>query len=1323
MNGFLQVIMITIYRRNVIMKKLLFAISFAVSAMLFVSCQKEENGKITPIDESAVEDTEGVLMSFTTPAGPDVDTRMSYQEETGTGEHDGQWRITKTWQNGDELIGYQIDTVKSKINPNQDSVYVNKYFTYEATVAGNTVVWNRISGSKGFPKLVDAEDSKHYATYFTYAPGIKASQFGKADSIVFDLSNQINGQIPSLTSGVGYTFYDSDAAATKVNVQFTNHLAMLAISNAVMADANSDTKVNYFTIVGVGRKVTIKPAESSDKVCSVTDLGDLKGISICQPDDSTNQWIIGENGAFNHEVFVAIPQSTVSSLSVIAETEGYRYTYENTKSVTFTGGKPYRIKGKTFERTESEAVVNLKVGSDGSEVDYSVFNNALAAANSASDSCTLTLLGDIALYGDVPEITNGNGVLLNLSDHTITTGSNSRIAITGENARLTISGGTDGNGTIKAADGTEGSSPVMVKDKAQLTINSGKFTSAPNNSKDIDAAVYAKTGGRLIINGGTFTSSSSDEGAVGISSEKGEVTPISKLTINGGTITGTNTTDFLTLRVIRSDLEVNGGEINGRLYTTGFSDEDRRSNKTIITGGKFEKWGSEFNKIYLLDINDQNNINISGGVFKARSYICNFEGSGDEVVIANISDGDFKNDNYGYSVVRTSGAGTELVVTGGNFFSKGNTTYPNHNIFIAANDSKIYANGGTYNYPVKYDLTLKKGTSDTYFVHEVVRESEDNKQDYERVLQLKDTTRLATALENGTSGGRTLDRTFYFADLASATAAASRMWVDSRVTLEADDLSMTKDAWLSNSHNKTITLDLNNHTIESDHTMIRVTNKAVITDLSSDKGGKVKTTTCAIHACNGTNFEFTVDGGTYEGANQYGAIRVAGTGVIMNVSDGVVVNNTATEQTKEYAAIHLGQEKKDGTPTVNISGGKFTSNTHGIRCRYGILNIEGGKFYGDSSAINIGSSDLNQPIIKGGYFAKSAVSTKCVIYDENTTPRINQGVSGGFFTDTLINGFIKSGYKQEGCSETQGEITYTNKVVVDPSAKSVAEVNGTGYTSLSAAYEAAMAISDSVTIKLLADATITGTWFFEKAGTKGTCLDLNGHNISTAVDSLFSPKTTLTITDSNSGTKGIITSTKVPVVTLNSNYYSTVNINNCTISSTAGTSTSAAVIRISGGKTNSDKRIINIGENAKIIGNHTALYVQRGTMNISSNAEITANRDHAGASALYFYTLGQVYISDNASFKGYNAVRSGSTNTEGTVTITGGYFFASGENGKILYNSANGSCFKFNGGYYNKEVNSTTCPNATIKNGAAVAITPVSHSHGGVSLSYDYQIQ
>lgn len=798
--------------------------------------------------------------------------------------------------------------------------------------------------------------------------------------------------------------------------------------------------------------------------------------------------------------------------------------------------------------------------------------------------------------------------------------------------------------------------------------NAGHITTLDLNGHEINATVstpvFAESD--LVINdssvGGTGAITSTQGCAV--CSDK------TRLTINGGTFTATgySSTGTILSRGTGSYLTINDGKI--------ISTQE---------GGR--------------SINTQNG-EINGGTVQAVSYavrLFSYVGEDGTLFVIDGENVVIYNNHSSNQTITTTGT-TDVV------------EFKNGYVYAAGESGCIDNNGGI---KVKGGYFNKRITPATDYQCIEVSPADEGPDGRNYGYQVTLSPYVAQI-------GATTYRSIY-----AAIAAANASETDCTIQLIDDITGVSTNLAPNNANGKTITIDFNDHTISGTAYFAPVGKCTFINSGANKIGGITNTSSYALYSSEENN-TIMISGGRYIGNDKYGAVRLSGLNTAMTISgDAYILNSNANEG----HAINVGLTANAPTAVLTINGGTIVSNTAtALRNRYGVVNIHGGLFIGATNAIDAASA--NSTTIDGGYFSNGSSQSDIVMGNS-----LSGGISGGFFTKAVGAGYCAPGYTSSTVSPAEQyaghSFDYAVVLNMSPSAAVITGGNTTNYNSFADAYAAAMQASEDVTIQLLDNCAITSPVDFNKAGTGRTVLDLNNHTLTASVSSdtvAINAKKELTITDNSVAHGGKLTSsTNAIIVSVNSTAKGPVTITNCEVSTsyTGGSYTNDSVVRIVTSKTAGGT--LNIASGAKIIGYAQGVYDLRGTLNISGNAEITALRNYDGASGIYFYTGAKININSDEtgspSVKGYNAMRSGSANSDGKVTVNAGYFYASGSDGVILKaSSGNDVRFFFYAGYYNKEVNNTLYPKATVNN-PTTAITPVEHTHGGIALSYGYQIQ
>ncbi len=299
---------------------------------------------------------------------------------------------------------------------------------------------------------------------------------------------------------------------------------------------------------------------------------------------------------------------------------------------------------------------------------------------------------------------------------------------------------------------------------------------------------------------------------------------------------------------------------------------------------------------------------------------------------------------------------------------------------------------------------------------------------------------------------------------------------------------------------KTVTLDLAGKTIsqskECTASYEMILNKGNLT-ITGD--GKI-------------SFKDTSAGDPSFGWGSY-TIRNEGTLVVENGTiEHLGEQNTATAVNHMYCAIF----QYSGSTT--IKGGKISTPTYrSVRLWKGDMTIEGGDFEGQVWVQAV--DDTAKLTIAGGTFApRGADGSSVFITNENK--EVAFAVTGGTFTTKIgaskpenLAGAITGGtFAEAAVNGTDPallgegmEFSEDGKVVSStPAPVYVAEVNGTSYESMEAAFAAA-ATGD--TIKLLADVTFSGQNAADKLS--GYVIDLNDKTMTLSGNTYLTGETTI----------------------------------------------------------------------------------------------------------------------------------------------------------------------------------------------------------------------
>lgn len=478
---------------------------------------------------------------------------------------------------------------------------------------------------------------------------------------------------------------------------------------------------------------------------------------------------------------------------------------------------------------------------------------------------------------------------------------------------------------------------------------------------------------------------------------------------------------------------------------------------------------------------------------------------------------------------------------------------------------------------------------------------------------------------------------------------------------------------------------------------------------------------CAFYVTPGGNV--TLNGGTFDGNSGFGSIRSCGSLII---NDGV----TATVQ-GENNVLYVGSDDNAGSMTVN--GGVFT----GYKTIYGSngsLSIAGGIFNSDQRAVYTKKTCGTE--IVGGYFNTPADS---IIFTGSGAKGI---AKGGWFTQPLADSLVNSAFILDNTKSTtvQG-VTYNYQVIENTAAPDVVSVNGTNYKSVDAAIEAAETAiaTGNVTFKVLGDcSTLTS---LDIAGTNSFTIDLNGHNLTTQVNSTVS---TLNVTDNSAEANGsFIANTNahgfnITAGTMNFDKGKIVDIDTCAVCVKG----ESAVFNMTGGVIVSE----NPGSATATDGVGAVGVVSGGTFNLSggmidspessrgvwvksSKFNMTGGTVIAKTYPFYVYGSAVATINDGVMIQMNESsggiCHNGTSNDNLKVNISGGYFYAtSGKSFTCYTPSKYTNKFNITGGYFNMDVKAKASSNFAYPSGYELkTVDPKATKEvKGVTYEFGYQV-
>ena len=522
-----------------------------------------------------------------------------------------------------------------------------------------------------------------------------------------------------------------------------------------------------------------------------------------------------------------------------------------------------------------------------------------------------------------------------------------------------------------------------------------------------------------------------------------EVTPF--LTITGGTFTQNN---FIAIKVDRGILNLSGGEVNS---ANSYAVENwcNANIKDGIVNGTVSTWvyskGAATSKLTII-----------GGTVKGDVASVNYDSAADKQARVFIEGGTVTGTlgtyTYNNGLVATNETSKATIkVSGGTFNNAVETRYCDEGY------TPVQISDGKYGVQQQQQVLAKIGDTAYYTMYEAFRAVQAN----ETIVMQRDYT---TGVEQY-SGSKS-----FTIDLNDKT------WTYTGTN--------TNHAAFEINHSD-VTLTVKNGTVVS-NSMVGLIPSAIGMDgpIAYDNAGLV--------------FE-----GVTMTANGYSGIETNGS----NTSDTVTLKNS-TLNVPDGFGIYF-----PSSGTLTIDNSTITAKTMGVQVCAGSLSINAGSAITvtgdavpktendgaiqDGAAISIvnraGYKGLGDVTVTGGTFtAKTGnAAIKAYNWDNNTesafTANDKINVSGGTFSSAVPEGLCAEGY----VPKDNGDGNYTV-------AKYVAEYNGTKYTSLQEAIDAASHRSSGQTeVTLLCNVTIKETVTFAKEFSAGSVLlNLGGYTLT-----------------------------------------------------------------------------------------------------------------------------------------------------------------------------------------------------------------------------------
>lgn len=1107
--------------------------------------------------------------------------------------------------------------------------------------------------------------------YAIYAPGKLVTDFGgtgAARTLAIDLSAQdgeLDDTAPVLMCAT------ATISAGGASLAFENKTAIVGVTKFKVDDADATlTNLKLQGVVATGR------FEVSAGSLVLTPSAEPSTLNV------SGSWTADGSGVVATELYFAALPTASANLRLDAVSAAK--TYSNVSAIAQTD----IVAGNYYYMAKILGACEAAIGA----TTYPTIGEAWAAANAATSDVTVTLLNDCtaAVGLTLDNTASGTGaVTLDLNGKTLST----EYQIEIKNGRsLTV---TDNSSAVLAEQGSIVSVTGFKVHPVKVNTGSSSFTLLGGTLKNQNAALDSCYAVNIIgAATATFTSGAVESSYRGIL----QSSATSTLIMDGDTkVTSDRHGIYLNGHAtIGGTTAITTNNANGLVLNSAGADLTLQDNPHLTSGTAvniYQYYG---------------NLNISGGTYENGSNIIYVNGN--NTCTTNISGGTFSSTTTGV-LVYGKNANCTIDISGGVFMGTSSS-----GVISTSTDAVTRVHGGVFFRSIP--KVASRDLSDNKYVN-ILNDDAETKEDCPfTVVAASATPEVAYIARTGQTD------TISHGTLQSAAKAlnertsnwdfhlTSDVTTASRVTLECAGK---------------VSLYLDDHVITSSVVRaVLVRTNVDIYDGPLGEGGITTTAASPAVLDSTNNTTLSIYGGSIRGSYSYGAIRVYGSSVTLNVSGA----KTLIENTGSGAALNVGGTDAS-TVTANISGGTLKAGDGiALRCGYGLTQVTGGTFISNTTAaatVNNAAS-LN---ISDGYFYTGESAEEIVGNTKGTV-----AVSGGWFSKAPSASVIATGYMAESDPTTVDGRNYTHHVVDDPMAAKIASVNGVQFAAFGDAVDAAVAYSGgdaTVTLTLLDDVTgLADRLDLTNASGKPIVLDLNAHTLGVVIDSVMTTTGTLTITD-GTGTTGKYTSNKRKQIYLAGT--GTINITNCTVECTRGgyystgpTYKMIAVVGTSGSKTG----CINMN-GAKIVTTSylSPFHVTYGSLNFT-DSEITCGTEEVGGNYCIDVNTGGSIVVDNSSFRTFPRIstsaalgciysRTGNVGAGSSIVINSGWFYG----GKSIESSQDSYSkpFTLNGGYFNTDFTSEMTQ-MTFGDGLSLQeITPVNHSHNGESLSYGYQVK
>ena len=670
------------------------------------------------------------------------------------------------------------------------------------------------------------------------------------------------------------------------------------------------------------------------------------------------------------------------------------------------------------------------------------------------------------------------------------------------------------------------------------------------------------------------------------------------LNIKGGTFTQDN---FIVIKVERGDLFLNGGSLNSA-KSYAVQTWHRATIKGGTVNGAVSSW--------TYDGGPGAETTISGGTVNGNVEAISYDGKAGKPALVSISGGTVNGTLiagiYNSATEPTKDIAT-IEVTGGTF-KKDPTKYLVECSTVNTNTD------GTFG--VKKAYLAKVGNTSYYTMDEAFKAQTASGAD---IVMLRDYTTGSTF--NSGTVARVVDLGGYTWTCTGTDANSAAFEINnSNVTLTVKNGTVVSSqlvGLIPSAMGGTITYDNSSLTFEN-------------VEMSTTATSGIETNG------NNTNDTVTLKNSTLNVPN--------GFGIYFPSSGKLTIDNSKINAKTMGVQVCAGSLSINAGSTITVTGDA-------------VLKTENDGAIQDGAAISIvnrGYKPFGEIAITGGTFESKVAAIKA--YDWDNTNKVEKtftanekvAVSGGSFSSAVPEGLCAEGYiptKNEGGTYGVKEGTY------------VAEYNGTKYTSLQEAIDAASHRNGGQTeVKLLCDLTITETVNFAKEYGGSVLLNLGGYTLTgEGCRALQINKGNLYLENGTVTSTGIINSSSVIRIGSNEEDYSGVSPLLYMRNGAKVLAPDSYGVTIFGSKTVKEKLTVAgnasieaTGPSPAISGNGDKAYHVDGKgteITITGNAVVSATNNYA----IYHPDNGTLKIQDNASVIGKGGIQMCS----GTLTISG----------------------------------------------------------------------